>query len=268
MENFLDNISSILNVFYSSIKTEGYKFIDNISTITTDIFQKEPLKSIYINKNMNSFSLIISAIVSGIILYYVFKTIISLYSNISVSNVYYLIIKIIIITIISSNSFSICKELININFLFSDTIKSFLEEISEEKIDYSFLEDNISTLEDFFDIANKTGINGLKDSIICIYIFALVVFFSVRYFIINLCVILSPFAFICLISSKTKSYFYCWFKLFVFNLLIQSINYVIIYIPVVSQNEKEIYTPLLIGSIIVMFKINQVIGDIKNYGKN
>ena len=46
MENFLDNISSILNVFYSSIKTEGYKFIDNISTITTDIFQKEPLKSI------------------------------------------------------------------------------------------------------------------------------------------------------------------------------------------------------------------------------
>ena len=74
MENFLDNISSILNVFYSSIKTEGYKFIDNISTITTDIFQKEPLKSIYINKNMNSFSLIISTIVSGIILYYVFKT--------------------------------------------------------------------------------------------------------------------------------------------------------------------------------------------------
>ena len=268
MENIFNNLNDILTVFYSSIKSEGYKFIDNISIISIDIFSKEPLKSLSTGKNINNIILILNAIISGIILYYVFKNIISLYSNTSINNIYYFIVKIIIISIISSNAFDICKEIVDINYFLSDITKSFLEEVSNEKIDYRFLEDNISTLDDFFKFADKRGINGLKDIMVCIFILALVAFFSVRYFIINICIILSPILFLCLISNRSKIYFYIWLKIFVFNLLIQTFNYIIIYIPVVSKKEEDIYIPILIGSIVVMFKICQIMGDLKSYGKN
>lgn len=267
MEKILDDLNNILNIFYSSIKSQGYDFINKISIISPEIFEKEPLKSIFISKNFNNMILILNVIISGIILYYVFKSIISLYSSTSINNIYYFIIKIIIISIISSNSLYICKEVININYVFSDTIKTFLEEVSNKKIDYSFLEDNISTLDDFFNLADKGGINGLKDMIICIYILALIIFFSIRYVVINLCIIISPFIFLCLVSNKSKFIFYFWLKIFVFNLIIQIVNYIVIYVPVVSKKE-DVYIPILIGSVIIMFKICQVVGDLKLYGKN
>lgn len=267
MENILDNLNNILNIFYSSIKSQGYDFINKISIISPKIFEKEPLKSIFISKNLNNMILILNVIISGVVLYYVFKSIISLYSSTSINNIYYFVIKIIMISIISSNSLYICKEIININYMLSDTTKTFLEEVSNKKIDYSFLEDNISTLDDFFNLADKGGINGLKDMLICIYILALVIFFSIRYVVVNLCIIISPFVFLCLINDKSKSIFYFWAKILVFNLLIQIVNYIVIYIPVVSQKE-DVYIPILIGSIIVMFKICQVVGDLKLYGKN
>src|SRR5699024_3391785 len=102
---------------------------------------------------------------------------------------------------------------------------------------------------------------------ICIYILALIIFFSIRYVVINLCIIISPFIFLCLVSNKSKFIFYFWLKIFVFYLIIQIVHYIAIYVPVVSKKE-DVYIPILIGSVIIMFKICQVVGDLKLYGKN
>ncbi len=268
MENIICNFNNIINKFYLSIKSDGNKIISNISDIDDNIFKRQPLKLLYSENSIKILIILIHAIISAVILYYAFKCILSLYSSASIQNIYLFIIKLIIITIFSSNSFYICKEIVNFNYMISVYTEEFLEEISSEKIDYSFLEDNISTLDDFFKSLDKVGINGFKDLIICSYIIYSIIFLSIRYVVVILCIIFSPFTIISLISYKTKFIFEYWIKLFAISLGIQIINKIIIFIPIVSKDEKDFYIATLLGSIFVLYKINKSIGDIKIYGKN
>ena len=268
MNDIISNFNTITNKLYSSIKTEGYQMLDEISNIDTSIFEKEPLKTLYSKDNIDNLMLIISCFIIAIIIYYAIKCLINLYSDTSIENIYFFIIKIIVISILSLNSFTICKKIININYLFCDTISCFLEEISGKKLDYEFLDENISNLEEFFKSVDKVSINGIKDSIICTYIISLIIFFSIRYVTILLCIIFSPIAFFSLILSSKKFLFYTWEKIFLVNLIIQGVNKIIIFIPVVSKSEKEIYSSILIGSAFIMFKLNKLVGDIKFYGQN
>lgn len=268
MNNILTNLNNIINKFCLSIKSEGYKIINNISDIDTNIFKVQPLKLLYSENNFKILLIIVNAIISAVVLYYAFKCILSLYSSASIQNIYLFIIKLILITIFSSNSFYLCKEIINFNYLISNFTEEFLEEISSEKIDYNFLEENISNLDDFFKSIDKIGINGFNDLIISSYIIYLITFLSVRYVVVLLCIILSPFAIICLISVKTRVIFEYWIKVFVINLSIQTINKIVIFIPIVSKSEKDIYFAILLGSICILYKINKLIGEIIIYGKN
>ena len=59
-----------------------------------------------------------------------------------------------------------------------------------------------------------------------------------------------------------------WIKIFTLNLSIQTINKVLIFIPIISKNENDIYFAILIGSILIMYKINKYIGEVKIFGKN
>ena len=38
--------------------------------------------------------------------------------------------------------------------------------------------------------------------------------------------------------------------------------------PIISKNENDIYFAILIGSILIMYKINKYIGEVKIFGKN
>lgn len=268
MEKDISNLNNIISKFYLSIKSDGYTVINNISDIDINIFEKQPLKLLYLEDNFKILMILVNVFISAIILYFAFKCILSLYSNTNIQNIYLFIIKLVIITILSINSFNICKEIINFNYIISNFVQEFLEEISNEKIEYIFLEDNISSLDDFFENADKVSLNGIKDLIVCSYIIFLSIFLSIRYVIILLCVIFSPFVMISLINDKTRVIFDYWIKIFILNLSIQTINKVLIFIPIISKREKDIYFAILIGSILIMYKINKYIGEVNLFGKN
>ena len=200
MSNIINNFNDILNKFSFSLKKDGYKILDNISEIDINIFNREPIKTLCLDKNISVFILILNTLISAIILYYFFKCVLSLYSDTNISNIYYFVIKVILVAILSFNSIYICKEVININSLFSKTMGIFLEEVCENEINFDFLDDNISTLDGVFETTDKVGLNGLKDMVVCTYIISLIIFLSIRYVIILLCIILSPFAFICILK--------------------------------------------------------------------
>ncbi len=268
MENTINNLNNIISKFYLSIKSDGYTIISNISDININIFNKQPLKLLYLEGNFKILMILVNVFIFAIVFYYAFKCILSLYSSTNIQNIYLFIIKLIIISILSINSFNICKEIIKFNYFISSFVQEFLEEISNEKMEYIFLEDNISSLDDFFKKADKVSLNGIKDLIVCSYIIFLIIFLSIRYVIILLCVIFSPFVFICLINDKTRVIFDYWIKIFTLNLSIQTINKVLIFIPIISKNENDIYFAILIGSILIMYKINKYIGEVKIFGKN
>lgn len=188
----LSSFNSAVEKLSLNLKREGYLLINNIEEINSDIFKIKPLKLLCLDENIEILSIIINAVISAIVMYLAIKCILSLYSNAYIENIYFFLIKIIIISILSLNSFNICKEIININAMLTDITNSFLEEMSGSKIDYKFLEENISNLDEFFKQANKIGLNGIKDVVFCSYIIFLIVFLSIRYVVVILCIITSP----------------------------------------------------------------------------
>ena len=68
MNDIISNFNTITNKLYSSIKTEGYQMLDEISNIDTSIFEKEPLKTLYSKDNIDNLMLIISCLIYIVIL--------------------------------------------------------------------------------------------------------------------------------------------------------------------------------------------------------
>ena len=262
MNEAIKNINSILNKFYSSIESNGYKLLNDIADIDEDIFSKQPLKTIYSDKCIEYINLVINTLVFAFILYYFFKLVISLYSSNEVSNIYIFLSKVILVFIISKNSYSLCKGIVEINYKFTQVIEQIFEDVTDKKINYDFLNKKADTLEEFFELEDKINIKGIGESLICLFILNMIVILSVRYVIVILCIILSPFAILLYINKETRFLFIMWIKLLVFNLLVQIINKFILFIPIISNGKDYLSTSILIGSLLIIYKLNKNMGDI------
>ena len=72
-----------------------------------------------------------------------------------------------------------------------------------------------------------------------------------------LSILISPFSFLMLLSKETKRIFFIWFKCFLCGLLIQVVNKILLFIIIVSKDNKEMFSAILIGILFVMYKINR-----------
>ncbi len=259
MKDIINNINSIFGKLYSSIINDGFELLDKITGIDSKILNINTLK-LY-KENIDSINSIVISFLGGLCIFFILKYIISLYSNTYVLNIYHLIIRTIIVCIICTNSMYICSTILDFHSELYKGTKKCLENISKENIEYKFLKEEISTLEDFFKSVNKVGIKGIKDSILCTYIILLIVNFSCRYIVIILCVILSPFFLMFLIDDRTVKYSLIWLKTFIVALSLETIDLTIIFIPVTNSKDKELYPVILLGSMFVMYKVNKKLGD-------
>ena len=136
-------------------------------------------------------------------------------------------------------------------------LTSYLEEITQSKINYTYLEENVDNVEMLFAKSKELGINGINDYIICVHILIMFVLLSVRYVVVLCCIIISPICVLFLLVEPLTKYYYLWLKVFVVNLSVQLINTLIMYIPISSKLEKDIFICVLIGSSILLYKINK-----------
>ncbi|MBO5477948.1 MAG: hypothetical protein J6A15_09400 [Clostridia bacterium] len=264
MNDFLSKIIKNFKSTYTLIENETLSLIEKISDINTDVFLVDPLKSFYTDDNISILKVIILSIVFGIILYKVGKNSFALYNEGEITSLYYLIIKTIVVVIISLNSNYILKEIIHINYMFTEVIDSFFSQIADKEIQYTSLIKQISNIEEFLNDQYKINIKDSSKFISCFLMISILLVFSIRYVFVILFIILFPFLITLILFDKGEYYFSKLFEFFMFNLLIQSINKVIIFVPIISKKE-ELYEIILIGSLIVLYKLNKMIiniGDI------
>lgn len=264
MEEYVKSLNEVLNKLSLSLRSSVYTIIDKIANIDNTIFDKEPLKSICSTDLLYIVIILIWALTIAITTKYV----LSLYSDIAMSKIYFYILRCVLIGIISINSFSICKEIINLNNSLTEIIATSLEEIIDSKIEYKFLDDNIDSIDELISSKDKISLNGVKDGIVCFYMISLLILLSLRYVIVISCIIISPIMCILLLVPKLNNYFYTYIKVFIYNLLLQNINILILYIPISARKEKSIFLPIIIGSIVLIYNVNKKAGDIIYEKKN
>lgn len=164
-----------------------------------------------------------------------------------------------------NGSFFLCEQFINISFLISSAIRELGKNILNTDICFSNL---INILNSIVVIEEDTqtffSIDGIIKTIVSVSFINLIFMYSIRYVLIKVFILISPFAILSLSTPSTSSFFKSWFKsllsllfLEIFSSLILIIMFSIEYSP--SDLVSKI---LFVGSIFSLMKVNSYVRDI------
>ena len=113
-------------------------------------------------------------------------------------------------------------------------------------------------MQEIIEFDDKTNIEGVIDIIISFFVINMIIFLCVRYVVVILSILISPFSFLMILSKETRKLFFIWLKCLVFSLLIQVVNKLLLFIIIISKDNKEMFSVILIGTLFTMYRLNRI----------
>lgn len=209
--------------------------------------------------------LICNSLLTGFALYYCITLILSHITYSQVQRPSQFVFKLILCCFFINFSKSFCFYLININYFFSLAIRSLGEEVLGTEICFTNFINHINTL---FPVTsgnfNLFSFDGLIRALMSIGFINLVLSYSLRYIMIEVFCLISPFAIITLIIDKCSWFFKAWIKAFLSLLFLQILVAFILLIAFsLERLENSTFVSLLyIGSIYALIRANSFIRDL------
>ena len=258
-------INSLFENLFSSIDNNIYNILDDITFIDSDILKDTYFSSIFGTSSQNGILLIANSLIIGIVIYYLFRLLYSHYLSIEIEKPTQFFFKLIIFTILINSSFFICDQLITINSYISLAIREIGESIFNENISFSQLVIKLNSVISISDSSfNAFSLDGIIKSFISIELLNLLFVHSLRYILIKVFVLITPFAILTLINHSTSWFFKSWIKSIISLLLIQSLISLILVITFsIKSDASSIFTKLMyIGSLFAITKSNLYIKEL------
>ena len=221
-QSILQTINELFGNLFSSIDNSLYSILDSIVFIDSSILNNKSFVNILGSNSTEGIILICNSLVIGFVIYFAINYLLShlIYSNSETPKQF--IFKSIIFIAIMNSSLWICEEIISINFLVTQAISSIGVKIFGTNINFSNfinnLNQNIYINSTDFSIIS---FDGIIKSFTTFGLLNLVFTYALRYVMTQVFVLISPFAFISLLSSKTSFFFNVWLKTFMSLLLVQ-----------------------------------------------
>ena len=264
-ETIINTINTIFNNLFSSIDNNIYSLLDNITFINTDILNNTSIEKIFGSTSSNSIILIANSLLIGFCIYYCIKLLFSHFSYIDLEKPYNFIFKLLIFGVCINCSYFICEQLISINYLISESILDVGKNVFNTTISFDNLilklNSIISVEESSFNIFS---VDGILKSFVSIGLFNLVFSYSLRYVLIKVFILISPFAFLSLINNSTSWFFKTWLKSLLGLLLLQSfIALILLIIFSLDFNSNDLLSKFIyIGGIFALSKANSYIREL------
>lgn len=264
-EIILDTINSLCQSLFSSIDNTIFSLLDEIIFINSDITETNYLEKI-MGTNINSGLLILAnSLLVAFVLYYAIRRFTAFYNGQEVESPYKFVIRAIFICIFMNFSLSICSGIVSFSYEISEFICGLGNTIFKRTISFSSLinELNGNSSAKF----NIFSIDGILTSMLSLSSLSLVITFTFRYILAKILILLSPFAFLCLLNKNTTGFFKSWLKSFISLLLVQIIVALILLLPfaILKENSSTVFSKfLLIGSVYALQKANQFVKEFIN----
>lgn len=227
----INTINTLFETLFSSIDNNLYSVLDELTFIGPDILNDKNFENILGTSTSNGILLISNSLLLGFILYYSIKYLMSHLTYSRVENPSSFVIKLIIFGICMNFSFFILDFILELNFNISMAITDLGESLFHKNICFSEL---ISTINSNMSIdtssLNVFSIDGLIKSTLSISLLNLVFSYSLRYIMVKVFVLLSPFAFLSLTLNSTNWFFKAWLKNLFSLLFIQIIVSIVLLI--------------------------------------
>lgn len=259
----IETINSLFGNLFSSIDNSIYSALDDITFIDTDI-----LTSYFFEKilDTNGLLLIANSLLIGFVLYYGISY---LLSSLGISSERFqppsqFFFKILIGGLLMNSSFFICEKIIYLNSLFSSAIRSMGSAFFNIDISFSKLIEQLNAVIYSETTSNSIfSIDGILKLIFSFSFFNIIFSYSVRYIMIKVFILISPFAFLTLSTPTTSIFFKSWIKSLLALLFIEIFTSIILIIMFsITYSANDISSKLLlIGSIFALIKSNSYIRD-------
>lgn len=268
VDTITQTINTIFNNLFSSIDNNAYATLDDITFISKDILNDGFSNNLLGTSTSTGIIIIANALIVGLSIYYAIRYMSSIYVSSQVEKPYQFIFRLIIVTAFVNCSYFICEEFLNINFLISGSIRTVGENLLNTNISFEELIIKINSIVSRETTLNVFSFDGMIKSFTSFGLFNLLFSYSLRYIMIKVFAIITPFMVITLLNSSTSWIFKTWMKSVLSLLLVQSlISVILVIIFCTDFSDNNTFTKLIyIGSIYALIKANsymrQILGGI------
>lgn len=264
-EAIKQSLNDIFSNLFSSVDNNIYSLLDQLTFITTDIIDNPSISKL-LGKNVSEGILLISnALILGFILYYATNYLFSHLTYSKIQRPSQFIFKCIIFGALMNSSFWICREIINITSIVTDLIKTLGNSVFRQTISFSNLIDKInSTIYISTSEFNIISFDGIIKSFSSIGLINLLFTYSLRYIMIQVFILISPFAFLCLITDNSEWFFKSWLRNFISLLLVQVLISIILCLSFSLNLDRNsnLSKLLFIGIIYALTRANNYMKEI------
>lgn len=255
-------INNMLANLLSSINTNINNLLDKLVFINSDILIN--ISSV-IGEDFNSgIKLICNSLIYGFLLYYSLSYLLSHITFSQIEKPSQFVFKLLICSLALNGSQFLCSSLVYTCAYISDMILSLGSYLFNYDVSFFTLITEVFP-ENYF-VSNSFSLfsfDGILRASISFGFFSLVVSYAIRYILLKVLMILSPFAILSLASSKTSCFFKSWFKnLFAMLFLQIFIAIILLVCFIVDNNDAFLPSQIMhIGMIYTLFKANSFVKE-------
>ena len=260
----IDTINTIFENLFTSIDTNLYKVLDDLTFVGSDILEDKYFGKIFGTSASNGILLIANSLLIGFIIYFAARYLSSNFTFSKIENPIQFIFKLIIFGIAMNSSYFIISQILEINSNISLAIKSIGEDLFGTSISFSNLVTAInSNLKLAGDNFNIFSVDGIIKGTTTISLVNLVTVYALRYIMLKIFVLLSPFAILALCMENTSWFFRLWAKNLFSLLFIQIIvSLILIILFSLDYNANNLMVKFTyVGGIYALIKANSFVRE-------
>lgn len=258
------SLNDIFSNLFSSIDNSIYSLLDNLCFINTDILNNSAISKLVGNDVASGFLLLCNALVLGFVLYYAVNFLFSHLTYAKISSPSQFFFKCIIFIALMNTSLWICTEIINLLTIITNIIKDLGESYFSQSISFANLIDTINS-KIYVNTENFSIISfdGILKSFCTIGLINLLFTYSLRYIMVQVFILISPFAFLSLISDNSSWFFKSWLKNFISLLLVQVLISIILCLAFsLTIDNSNLSKLLFVGIIYALTRANLYMKEI------
>ena len=261
----ITTINTLLSSLFSSIDNNIYSILDDIIFINTDILQDNFMESFLGTSTTTGLIILANSLLLGFSLFYIVRYAYSHYTLTETEQPFQFIFKLFIYAILANSSYFLAEQLLNINSIISLAIREVGENIFHCNISFQELILKLNTVitTDTTSL-NIFSLDGLLKSFISVNLLTLLFSYSLRYVILKVFILITPFAILTLINSSSSWFFKSWFKAVLSLLLLQSlVALILLIIFSVDFSSTDTFSKIIcIGSIYALTRANTYIREL------
>lgn len=259
-------ITDLLSSLFSSIDNSIYSALDSISFIDNSIINSPYLEKIMGTSTVSGILMIANSLLIGFLLYYTARFLLSNFSLIQndIQSPIQFIIKLVFIGILMNSSFFLCEQIISLNGFISSAIREVGSEFLGVDICFSNLINILNSIISIEESGNTFfSIDGIIKTISSIGFINLIFIYSIRYILVKVFVLISPFAILCSSNHSTFGFFKSWIKCFISLLFMEIFSSLILIVMFsIEYSPSDIVSKILfVGSIFVLMKSNNYVRE-------